>query len=55
MKLEDVKQKIDNYFENVHAEELLDTLTKKHEMREYDFNNVSEIPDEQLVGNAKIA
>ena len=55
MKLEDVKQKIDNYIDSVTAEELLQQLTEKYGMSEYDLNEVDSIPDEQIVGNAMIA
>lgn len=55
MKLEDVKQKIDSFLDNISAEDLLQNLTEKHGMSEYDINNIQDVPDERLVGNAKIA
>lgn len=55
MKLEDVQQKIDNYLDNVSAEELLQTLTEKYGMSEYDMNDSDAIPDERIAGNAMIA
>lgn len=54
MKLNDVKSKIDNYFDGVQPEELLQTLSK-YGMKEYDFKNNEDIPDERIVGNAEIA
>jgi len=55
MKLEDVKQKVDNYLDNVSAEQLLQTLTGKYGMSEYDMNEKDSIPDERITGNAMIA
>lgn len=55
MTFEEVKTKVDNYFDKVSAEELLEKLTEKYGMREYDFNDIDAIPDEHLVGNAEIA
>ena len=55
MKLKDVQQKIDNYLDNVSADELLQTLTGKYGMSEYDMNNSDAVPDEQIAGNAMIA
>ena len=55
MKLEDVQQKIDSYLDSVSAEELLQTLTGKYGMREYDMNDSEAVPDERIVGNAMIA
>lgn len=55
MKLENVKSKIDAYFDGVKSEELVKTLTEKFGMQEYDFDNINAIPDEHIVGNAEIA
>lgn len=55
MKLEYVQQKIDSYLDSVSAEELLQTLTGKYGMREYDMNDSEAVPDERIVGNAMIA
>ena len=55
MKLEGVKQKIDNYLDNVSAEELLQTLTGKYGMSEFDMNDSDAVPDERIAGNAMIA
>lgn len=55
MKLEDVKQKVDNYLDNVSAEQLLQTLTGKYGMSEYDMNEKDSIHDERITGNAMIA
>lgn len=55
MKLEDVKQKIDSYLDGVSAEELLQTLTGKYGMSEYDMNDSDTVPDERIAGNAMIA
>lgn len=55
MKLEDVKQKVDNYLDNVSAEQLLQTLTGKYGMSEYDMNEKDSISDERITGNAMIA
>lgn len=55
MKLEDVKQKIDSYLDSVSAEELLQTLTGKYSMSEYDMNDSDAVPDERIAGNAMIA
>ena len=55
MKLENVKQSIDNYLDSVSAEELLQQLTEKYGMKKYDMNDVDLIPDEQMTGNAMIA
>ena len=55
MKLEDVQQKIDSYLDSISGEELLQTLTDKYGMSEYDMNDSDAIPDEPTVGNAMIA
>lgn len=55
MKLEDVKEKIDNYLDSHSAEELLQKLTNKYGMEEYDMEGIDAIPDERIVGNAMIA
>ena len=55
MKLEDVQQKIDSYLDSISGEELLQTLTDKYSMSEYDMNDSDAIPDEPTVGNAMIA
>ena len=55
MKIEDVQQKIDNYLDSVSAEELLQTLTEKYGMSEYDMNDTDAVPDERIAGNAMIA
>ena len=55
MKLENVKSKIDAYFDGVKSEELVKTLTEKFGMQEYDFDNINAIPDEHIVGNAEFA
>ena len=49
MKLNDVKSKIDSYFDGVQPEELLHTLSK-FGMKEYDFKDNDNIPDERIVG-----
>lgn len=55
MKLENVKSKIDGYLDNISADELLERLTGRYGMSEYDLNNIEDEPDDRLVGNAKIA
>ena len=55
MKLEDVKFKIDNYFEKTSAEDILDKLTNRFGMQEYNLMDSNNIPDESIVGNAEIA
>ena len=55
MKLEDVKDKIDQYLDSHSAEDLLQTLTEKYGMEKYDMDNLDAIPDDRIVGNARIA
>ena len=55
MKLEEVKNKIDNYFDRHSAEELLQILTEKYGMEVYDLEDLDAIPDDRIVGNAMIA
>lgn len=55
MRLEDVKDRIDNYLDSHSAEELLKNLTEKYGMEEYDMEYLNAIPDERIVGNAMIA
>ena len=55
MILDDVKQKIDSYLDNVTAEDLLKKFTEKYGMSEYDMKDIEDMPDKQLVDNAHIA
>lgn len=55
MKLEDVKDRIDQYLDSHSAEDVLQTLTEKYGMEQYDMENLDAIPDERIVGNARIA
>lgn len=54
MNLNEVQTTIDNYFDKTQAEDLLNALTN-YGMKEYDFGDIELIPDERIVGNAKIA
>ena len=48
MILDDVKQKIDSYLDNVTAEDLLKKFTEKYGMSEYDMKDIHRSGDSDL-------
>lgn len=55
MRLENVKQKVDSYLDSISAEDLLQKLTEKHGMSDYDMNSIEDNPKMRLVDSSQIA
>ncbi len=55
MRLEDVKQKVDSYLDSISAKELLQKLTEKHGMSDYDMNSIEDNANVRLADSSQIA